>query len=86
MLLRWLCNVLKPQRGQASLYAVVYVAGPMRLGFEVLGNSFGFGLVITLIDMITMMVLLCFVRQRRIASPGSRSYEAIPGKPRKVAA
>ena len=73
--LRWMTSLLRPVRGQADLTTVVYVVGPMRLGFEVMGNSFGFGLVITMIDVVTALVLLRLIRASSASTSGFRQQQ-----------
>lgn len=63
--LRYLHERFRPQRGGDPFIAAAYVAGPMQLGYVVLGDSVGYGIFQTAIALSIMGCLLWFLRDRR---------------------
>ncbi len=64
VLLRWLTRRYEPVPGNASLEVLVYVAGPMRLGYDLLSHSVGFAIFSMLINMTIALTLVFLVRDR----------------------
>jgi hypothetical protein len=79
-ILKSMADWLRPARGQASLHAAVYVVGPMRLGFEILGNSIGFGVIITMIDIVTALVVLRLIGTRVRPTVTGQSVVGLPAR------
>ncbi len=59
--LRWLGESFRPRTRQDLPLALIYVVGPMRLGFEIAGNSVGFGLMKVVVDSLSMALVLLLV-------------------------
>ena len=64
--LRFVAEVFRPKQGGNLPLTLVYVIGPMRLGFEMAGNSIGFGLMKVLVDAASMAILLFLVLDRQM--------------------
>ncbi|MCA9186993.1 MAG: oligosaccharide repeat unit polymerase [Planctomycetales bacterium] len=57
-LLRIMGDSFRPRHGKDLKLLLLYVTGPMRLGFEMLGNSAGFGCMVVAMDLATIGLLL----------------------------
>ena len=76
MMLRVFYERFRPVRGGDPFSIALYVAGPMQMGFLVLGHSLGYGIFHTVINTTIMMAMLRFVRgpsaRRRVVSIPAR--------------
>ena len=88
ILLRFVGEVFRPRPGHDLPLALIYVIGPMRLGFEMAGNSVGFGLMKVIVDSASMALVLLLVldHQRVIAPTAKTQATGSPRSARKIAA
>lgn len=72
--LRAVQTAFQPVRGGDPMRAALFVAGPMTMGFEMIGGSIGSGLFRGFLQTATMLGLLWLARERRSdSSPASPS-------------
>jgi hypothetical protein len=70
LILRWMYERLAPWDSSSSSRIVLYVMGPMTLGFNVVGTQIGHGFVPMAVDMVLAYAILALVLQhKRVREP-----------------
>ena len=78
--MRYLYERFRPVRGGDLFMTALYVCGPMKFGFDVLGHSLGSGVFQLFMNMSVMGGFLWFIRDRRhVTTTGTPALDSTPG-------